>query len=376
MIVQISSFTPQPSIQVAADAVITRRAWYSASFIAGDAITPVYGNNSNGQQGPYYEDTCSLNDDGEVVVPALDVQATTDSNPTATLTMQLYINGAPGQVLMPNTTASGGWQIPSLYGAVVSFDQIARYNAAMLLLFMPNSYFTASQTVQEIQRLAGNFAYAAVGVNGIGQPSVAPAVASAPIFWGVNDPAVGDIRGSLTRFRTPRANGEKDIVDGLPVDDGTNFNVQTLGQVGLGDLDPDTSGGNGTFVSVNDSITEDGGRASLQAGGSDQVEYAGVSADCSLGSGEINVQSTGITHLYGANQVTKLGDGKDEQQGTKVIINDPTRMVVQSVANQVPNDPSIDNEQACFYLDEDASKMMVRVRLSDGTLKTGEIPLT
>ena len=375
MIVQISQFTPQPAIQAPTGAVITRRSWYSNSFIAGDNVTPVLGNNSAGQRGPYYEDTCSVNGSGYVVCPALDVQATTDSNPSATLTMQLYIDGAPSLVLMPNTGASGGWQIPSLYGAVVSFDQIATYNAAVQLLFPPNTYPTFAQMILEIQRLAGNFAYAAVGVNGIGQPSVAPDVASEPIFFGVNDPAVGDLHGALTQFRVPRADGEKELVDGLAVDDGTNFNIQTLGQVGFGDLDPDTSGGNGTFASVNDSITSDGGRASLQAGGSDQVEYAGVSADCSTGDGEINLQTTGITNLYGVNQVTIIGDGRNEQQGTQVVVNDPSRMVVQTVANQIPNDPSINSEQACFYLDQADSKLKVRVRLNDGSYLTGEIVL-
>lgn len=370
MSVTISQTLLTPPLQVSVSDDIRLRAWYTNNFVAGDGVTSVQG--GDGQTGFYYDILCSLNDDGNVIIPAFDVQETMLSNPTAGFFGWLYVNGSRTQSVFGYPQATAGWQIPTIYGDVVSFDQLARYNAAVQILFASNAFFTQNQTIAEIERIAGNFAYAAVGVNGIGQPSVAPDVPGAPIFLGVNDPRVNV---DLTENSVPRAGPDNSLRNGLPVDDGTNWNIQTLGQVGLGDLDPDTSGGKGSFISVNDSITEEGGRASIQAGGADQIEYAGVSADCSSGNGEINVQSTGITNLYGVNQVTIIGDGKNEQQGTQMVVNDPLRMVAQTVANQVPNDPSLSSEQACFYLDEADSKLKVRVRLSDGSYLNGEIAL-
>jgi hypothetical protein len=92
---------------------------------------------------------------------------------------------------MPNTQSATGWQIPSVYGDPVAYDQIATYNRANTLVYPPNTYFTADQVIQEIERLAGNFDYMAVGVNGIGRASFAPVVASEPIVLMENDPKVG-----------------------------------------------------------------------------------------------------------------------------------------------------------------------------------------
>ena len=367
MIVTISSFTPNPPLQYNTDDLYLR-GWYSNSFVAGDGVTPVEG--GNGQTGFYYNILCTRDGSNNLVVPAFDVQATTDSNPTALFKAQLWVNGAPDKFLIPNTQSTSGWAIPTVYGSVVAFDELATYNAAVYILFNPPTYLTADQTIQEILRLAGNQQYAAVGVNGIGQPSVAPDVASAPIFWGINDPAVGDLRGgSLTPTVVPVALSATLLGDSQIVDDGTDVSIQTLNSFQAGDYQVLQ---NGSFISVDDSLTVDGGRASFNAGATGAVEYAGVVADCSTGTGEINLQTTGITNLYGVNQITTIGDGKDEQNGTKVIVNDPTRMVVQSVANQAPNDLSITSEQICFYLDESGTSLKARIRLSDNSYATWE----
>lgn len=188
-IVQVSQYTTNPPTQLSAGDLLEVRGWYTRSFIAGDGVTPVEGNSTSGEQGPYYLTTPSLSVAG-MVVPAHSIQATTLSNPTANYFEGLWVNGAFSQILMPNTNGATGWQIPTVYGAIISYDEIATYNRARRLVYPPDTYFTADQTIQEIERLAGNFDYMAVGVNGIGSASVPPVLASLPIVVMDNDPRV------------------------------------------------------------------------------------------------------------------------------------------------------------------------------------------
>lgn len=166
------------------------RGWYSKRYVAGDAVTPV--ESGNGLTGFYYSIPCSVNGDGEIVIPAFTIQSTTDGNlPTARFTGQLFDqSGAPREIIFGNPTSGNGWQIPTLYGANVDFADLFRYNAAAVLLNPPPAYLTQAQVIAEILALAGQFDYARVGHNGIGQPDVAPASASAPIWVGVNSPLV------------------------------------------------------------------------------------------------------------------------------------------------------------------------------------------
>ena len=46
------------------------------------------------------------------------------------------------------------------------------------------------------------------------------------------------------------------------------------------------------------------------------------------------------------------------------------------VQSFVPPDASLDNSNIVFYLDESGNKLMVRVKYSDGTLKTATISLS
>lgn len=46
------------------------------------------------------------------------------------------------------------------------------------------------------------------------------------------------------------------------------------------------------------------------------------------------------------------------------------------VAVAAPTDANLNNATVTFYLDENANKLMVRVKYSTGTLKSGEIALT
>lgn len=320
--IQISQTTLQPALQVTSTDDIRLRSWYTNSFVAGDGVTSIQG--GNGQSGFYYDIECSLDGNGFVVIPAFDAQETTESNPTGGFFGQLYINGAPNQMVFGFPQASAGWQIPTIYGDVISFDQLARYNAAAQLLWPPPTYFTANQTIAEIQRIAGQFAYAAVGINGIGQPSVAPDDPVAPIFFGANDPAVGDVHGTLTENTVPRASGEKELADGLANDDGTDWTIQTQNYVQLGDFGEEAGG---TKFAINDTFH----LFQLLAARSAGAQYAGVVADASSGDPSVEVQATGYSYLKNTAQgVVALGDGSGDNNGTTVTIDDIQQLILLS----------------------------------------------
>lgn len=331
--IQISQTILQPGLQVAAADDIRLRGWYTNSFVAGDGVTSVQG--GNGQSGFYYDVECSLTDDNFVVIPAFDVQETVLSNPTAGFFGQFYINGAPAQFVFGFPQATAGWQIPTIYGDVVSFDQLARYNAAVQLLWPPPTFLTANQTIAEIQRIAGEFAYAAVGVNGIGQPSVAPDDPVAPIFFGANDPAVGDVHGTFTENTVPRASGEKTLADGLATDDGTNWAVETVNYVQLGDFNEESGG---SQFAINDAFH----LFQIFAARSLRTQYAGVVANAASGDPSVEIQATGYSYLKNTSQgVVALGDGADGNNGTTVTIDDVQQLIL--LTNLPTSDPLVEN---------------------------------
>lgn len=327
--IQISQTVLQPPLEANASTEVVLRAWYTNSFVAGGGVTPVQG--GNGQQGFFYSITCSINDDGFVVIPAFDVQETTESNPTAGFFGQLYVDGAANQMVFGFPQA--GWQIPTIYGSVVSFDQLARYNAAVQLLYAPVTYPTFVQMIAEIRRIAGDFDYAAVGVNGIGQPSVAPDDPAIPIFYGVNDPAVGDLHGTLSANAVPRATDTHQLVDGLATDDGTDFGVQTVNYVQLGDFNLNAGG---TRFSINDTFA----LFALLAARATGAEYAGVVANALSGDPVIEVQATGYSYLKNIAQgILALGDGANLNNGTRVIIDDVAQLI--KLTNLPTADPTV-----------------------------------
>lgn len=325
MIVQISQTTPQPPLQFASTDELFLRAWYSNTFLAGDGVTPVEG--GNGQSGFYYNIECSINDDGNLVIPAFDVQATTESNPTALFIGQLFVNGSPDRVIFGS--GSNGWPVPAVYGDVVTYDDLSRYARTVFLVSPLNNVFTADETILEIRRIAGDFLYAAVGVNGIGQPSVAPVDASAPIFFGQNDPAVGDLHGPVEADNVPRGSGPDNLIPGTITDDGENVGVPTLQYFQAGDFDDNQ---NGSYIDVNDTL----GRADLFAGSDAQAEYAGIAAACGGGDAEVFVQTTDYTNLYGHKAITRIGDGESGNNGTMVEVDDDAELI------KVTNLPTVD----------------------------------
>lgn len=334
-LITITEFTPVPPIQIPEGTTATLRGFYSQRFLDSDGVTPVMP--GDGQQGFYYEWTCDTDEDGNLVVPQIEIHTTDNGEDvqTSLFTGQLYLDGAASTVIFGHPQAVGGWIITNTLGEETSWAALDIYNQGRALVASNvYTYLTAAEVAALIR---------ALGMSG-------------PVTPGV----------------VPYATEARQLADSLITYDGTDTSIQTLNYFQAGDWQVIQ---NGSFIGVNDSFSENGGRASVYAGGDGGNEYAGISSDCSSGIGEVFVQSTGITHLHGANQVTKLGDALDEANGTKVVINDPTRMVIMTAANQVANDPSINAEQFSPYLSEAGFKLMLRARLSDGTYRTGEITL-
>jgi len=166
------------------------RGFYSKRFLAGDGVTPV--ESGNGLTGFFYSIPCSVNGSGQIVIPAFEIQSTTDGNlPTSRFTGQLFDqSGAAREIIFGKANSGNGWQIPTIYGANVDFADLFRYNATANLLNPPQNYFTQEQTTAEILALAGQFDYARVGHLGLVEMSFAPVVASRPIAVSDNDPRV------------------------------------------------------------------------------------------------------------------------------------------------------------------------------------------
>jgi len=281
-LVTITQTTPQPPLQIQEGDVVTFRAWYTNSFVASDGLTPVEG--GDGQSGFYYEETCTINDDGFPVIPALEVQPTTESNPTAGFFGALFVNGAFNRMVFGNTNASAGWQIPTS-PTTTTFGLLALYNAAVQLLYPPLTFPTFEQVRELISMLAGNQQFAAVGIAGITELDTAPDDPNRPIAVGVNSGVFGNLNGTLTLFAVPRASSDRSLTDGLATDDGTDWGVQTLNYVQLGDYQDNQ---NSSFISVNDNF----GQANIFSGSDAGAQYAGLNAACGAGSAQIYIQST------------------------------------------------------------------------------------
>lgn len=330
--VTITAITPQPPLQVQEGDTVTFRGWYSNSFVGADGVTPIEG--GNGQTGFFYEWGCELNDDGFVVIPAIEIQPTTESNPTAGFFGALFVNGSFSQMIIGTPQATAGWQIPTIYGPTMNFGQLALYNAAVQLLFASNSFFTQNQTILEIQLLAGQFLYAAVGINGIAQASYPPLVASEPIFLSTTDPT--RILGAIgTAGIVPRSDDVNSLVNSQIADDGTNVSVVTLNYFQAGDVNFVQ---NGSRIDVSDNA----GRAEIFAGGNGQAEYAGMVGSCvGTNPAEVFVQATGYSYLYGSAGVVNLGDGEVVNNGTYISIDDMNRVI--KLFTLPTSDPAIEN---------------------------------
>src|SRR5882724_11046397 len=139
MLVTISSTTPVPAIQWNSDSTPILRGWYTQNYIAGDTVTLVL--QGNGQTGPFYDWECSLDDDGNVMIPILTIQSTTDGNlPTALFIGQLFDDGAPREIIFGFQNSGQGWSIPTQLGNNVALSDLWRYNQATVLFYPPVTY--------------------------------------------------------------------------------------------------------------------------------------------------------------------------------------------------------------------------------------------
>lgn len=182
MLIQISATTPNPPIRYLGSQPHLR-GYYSNRYIAGDGATVV--EPGNGLNGFYYDIACSVNGDDNLVIPAFEIQSTTDGNlPTSRFTGRLFDqSGGPQEIIFGGNI---GWQITTLYGGNVTYADLFRYNQAARLLNPPSSYYTQEQVVREILALAGQFDYARVGHAGITEMRDAPDLASRPKAIGAN----------------------------------------------------------------------------------------------------------------------------------------------------------------------------------------------
>lgn len=187
---QISQTFFEPNVEGLGSAPFIRF-WYTGqNFIAGDGVTPV--TVGDGQNGFYIDHVCSISS-SRLLMPAIDLWATTDGSPaTSRFFGQLYTEqGSPTSYMLFGEAS--GWQLPTVYGSPITYDELAQYNAAAYLLAPPSTYFTTDQTIAEILRLAATQNYAGFNILGRTELSVAPISASDPIAVGNNDPRTIDI---------------------------------------------------------------------------------------------------------------------------------------------------------------------------------------
>lgn len=299
MLVTITEVTLNPPLQVASDDLVLR-GWYSNDFVAGDNVTPVQG--GNGQAGFYYSIACSRDLSGNLIIPEFQIQATVESTPTATFRAQLYVDSAPQDFIIG--TGGAGWAIPSVYGSTVTFYQLAQYNAAVTLFFQPPTFLTATQTIALILQLAAQIVTAEA------------------------------ITGSLSANRIPRAATESTLTNSQIQDNGTTVKIDSLNAIEFGDINENQ---NGSYISVDDTV----GRTNFFAGGEGGAQYAGVVGVCGSDQSELYLQgSAGNGYNYGAfaNGIAKLGDALEENNGTRIEIDDVNQWI--KFHNLPTSDPS------------------------------------
>src|SRR6185436_19559647 len=104
------------------------------------------------QTGFFFDIECSINSDGNVVIPVFTIQSTTDGNlPLSLFTGQLFDNDAPREIIFGFENSGQGWAIPTQLGSNVALSDLWRYNQATVLFYPPLTYPTYDQRVMYVQ---------------------------------------------------------------------------------------------------------------------------------------------------------------------------------------------------------------------------------
>lgn len=288
-LITVAEFTPNPTIHLAAGSTATLRGFYSQRFLDSDESTPVLA--GDGMSGFYYEWSCTVDGDGNLVIPEIEIH-TTDNGmdvQTSLFTGQLFIDGVPNIILIGHPNGPG-WIISATLGETTNWGALDIFNQgrALSVLTTLATYLTAGDTATLIRQLATAL---------------------------IEESA---LLGSLSANFLPRASTESTLVNSQIQDNGTTVKIDTLNAVEFGDINDSQ---NGSYISIDDTA----GRVSFQAGGDGNAQYAGISAVAGIDQSEFYIQgSAGNGYNYGvfADGVAKLGDGEDENNGTKIVIDD------------------------------------------------------
>lgn len=302
--ITISETTPNPPIHIG-DGDPVLHGYYSQRYLDSDGATPIMP--GDGKEGFFYSVQCSVDGDGNLVIPEFVIRTTDDGIDiqTSRFTGQLFIDDVPDVIIFGFAQASAGWMIPASFGDSVTWDQLDVFNQGAAQLGTDYSYYLAANaTVALILSLIADAATA----NALG--------------------------GILSANRIPRAATESTLTDSQIQDDGTNVTIDTLNTVQFGDVDDNQ---NGSYISVDDTD----GRANLFAGGEEGAQYAGVAAVAGESQSELYLQgSFGNGYNYGAfvDGVAKIGDALEENNGTFIEVDDVLELI--TLHNLPTSDPT------------------------------------
>lgn len=130
--ITITPTTVFPTFNLPDGGSITLRGFYSQRFQDSDGILVVMP--GNGIQGFYYEWDCTLDGDGNIVIPEMVIRTTNGVDVSTSLfTGQLFVDENPGQIVFGFPTGPG-WIIPASFGSSTAWDQLDIFNQGQVQL--------------------------------------------------------------------------------------------------------------------------------------------------------------------------------------------------------------------------------------------------
>lgn len=182
----LDAFQVYPTTPLVEPPALTLRLSYNIDFLDVNNL-PVLGASKNF----YIEFPCSIAA-GIITVAATDIFTTLDANvqnPQSINCTARFFSGNSGKDYLFSQ-----WVIPSeaeYPGGVITFAQLTIYNTgANTLANPPATYLTEAGTLAYFNTILPASTDASAVVKGVTKLSIAPAVASDPIAYGANDPAV------------------------------------------------------------------------------------------------------------------------------------------------------------------------------------------